>query len=152
MKISVKTGEMGAVSADLLAIPVFRPAPKPAGKASKENPRLPTEAAQFDRTLGGIIQRALATGDFRGRPEERLLLYAPGASAKSAGVRVLLVGVGAPGEFGLEGVRRLAGGAASEARERKLGRLTILAPRARGLRAEDCAAALAEGAVLGAYR
>ena len=152
MKISVKTGEMSTPAADLLAIPVFRPAPKPAGKASSANPRLPTEAAQFDRALGGVIQRALATGDFHGRPEERLLLYVPGPSAKSAGVRVLLVGVGDPNELGLDGVRRLAGGAASEARERKLGRLTILAPRARGLRADDCAAALAEGAVLGAYR
>ena len=152
MKISVKTGEISAAPADLFAIPVFQRAPNPGPKAAKTSPRVPSEATQFDRALGGIIQRALATGDFRGRAEERLLLYAPGATAKSPGVRVLLIGVGTPEELNIEGVRRLGGGAASEARERKLARLTVLAPRARGLRADDCAAALAEGVVLGAYR
>ncbi|MCS5636162.1 MAG: leucyl aminopeptidase [Myxococcota bacterium] len=153
MRISVKTGEPGASAADILAIPVFRSGEK-ASKADPKaaRPRLPAGITRLDRSLGGVIDRALESGDFRGRADERLLLYPDASAGKVAIRRVLLVGVGSAAEFDVEGVRRLAGGAASECRERKLDRLTILAPRARGLRAEDCAGALAEGAVLGAYR
>ena len=152
MRISVKVGEASAASADLLVIPVSSASPKTGGTNPKAGPRLPSGLAGLDRGLGGIIQQALASGDFRGTSDQRLLLYPAPAAGKTPVSRVLLIGIGAREELDIEGVRRLGGGAASEARERKLGRLTILAPRARGLRAEECAAALAEGAVLGAYR
>jgi leucyl aminopeptidase len=152
MKISVKTGEITAPATDLLAIPVFGANPEAARPATGTHPRLPTGVAGLDRGWGGVIQRVLNSGDFRGRPDERLVLYPPNTGGKTAPERVLLIGLGDRKNLDVEAVRRLGGGAASEARERKLGRLTILAPRARGLRAEDCAAALAEGAVLGAYR
>jgi leucyl aminopeptidase len=152
MKISVKTGEITASSTDLLAIPVFGPNPSASPPAAGGNPRLPTGVAGLDRRWGGVIQQVLKNGDFRGRPDERLVVYPSSSGDKTAPARVLLIGMGTGENLELDSVRRLGGGAASEARERKLGRLAILAPRARGLRAEDCAAALAEGAVLGAYR
>jgi len=153
MRITVKTGEPGSSAADILAIPVFSPGKEKKGAGPKaDRPRLSGALARLDRSLGGVIDRALESGDFRGQADQRLLLYPDAHAGKASIQRLLLVGVGAAEEFDIEGARRLAGAAASESRERKIGRLTILAPRARGLRAEDCAAALAEGAVLGAYR
>ena len=152
MKITVKSGGIAGASADVLAIPVFRGEAGKAKNAKEAAPRLPAGVTGLDRALGGVIQAALASQDFRGRADERLLLYPVGESAKSGVARVLLVGAGRSADLDIEGVRRLGGAAASEARDRKLARLTILAPKARGLRAEDCAAALAEGAILGRYR
>ncbi|MDE0885521.1 MAG: leucyl aminopeptidase [Myxococcota bacterium] len=149
MKISVKSGGVSAASADLLVIPVSS---EPSKTGNKAGPRLPQGVASLDRSLGGVIAQALASGDFQGRPDQRMLLYpASPAGQKSIG-RILLLGIGDRNALTLEAVRRFGGGAAGEARERKLRRLAILAPRGRGLRAEACAGALAEGAVLGAYR
>ena len=146
MRINVKTGGIAAASGDLLAIGLF------AEGAGAKGPALPAGVRGLDRELGGVIRSALATGDFKGRPDQRMLLYPSGNAGKTSVGRVLLLGMGPAQGVDAERVRRFAGGAASEARERKLGRLVVLAPRARGLRAEDCAQALAEGAVLGAYR
>ena len=81
-----------------------------------------------------------------------MLLYPSTPAGRKSIGRILLIGIGNRNALTLDAVRRFGGGAAGEARERKLGRLAVLAPRARGLRAEECAGALAEGTVLGAYR
>ena len=66
--------------------------------------------------------------------------------------RILLYGLGPAESVDAEALRNLAGTAADEARTRKLAKLSILAPSHRGLSNEECASALTEGAVLGAYR
>src|SRR2546427_4252891 len=55
---------------------------------------VPASLADLDRAAGGVVARAITSGDFKGKRDETTLLY-PGA-AKSQ--RVLLVGVGKPGE------------------------------------------------------
>ncbi|MDG2334248.1 MAG: leucyl aminopeptidase [Myxococcota bacterium] len=149
MKISVKSGGVSAASADLLVIPVSS---EPTKTGREAGPRLPQGVAGLDRGLGGVIAQGLASGDFQGRPDQRMLLYPASKTGQKSIGRILLLGIGDRNALTLDSVRRFAGAATGEARERKLRRLAILAPRARGLRAEACAGALAEGAVLGAYR
>ncbi|MGH8622247.1 MAG: M17 family peptidase N-terminal domain-containing protein [Burkholderiales bacterium] len=47
----------------------------------------------MDRAAGGALARALASGDFKGKKDETLLLYRAGPAR-----RVLLVGVGPRGQ------------------------------------------------------
>ena len=130
MKISVKAGGVAAASADLLVIPVSNEPAKTGGQAG---PRLPQGVASLDRSLGGVIAQALDSGDFQGRPEQRMLLYPSTPAGRKSIGRILLIGIGNRNALTLDAVRRFGGGAAGEARERKLGRLAVLAPRARGL-------------------
>jgi leucyl aminopeptidase len=66
--------------------------------------------------------------------------------------RVALIGTGATDELDAEGLRRFGGVAGSEARDREAARLLLWARRGRGMEPGEAAAAIAEGAVLGAYR
>jgi leucyl aminopeptidase len=147
MKITVKTGDPAGFSTDLLAIPIGRSGGH--DKRAEAKPRVPRPIQALDRGLGGVIRSAVASGDFDARRGEKLLLYpTKGQSHK----RVLLLGMGEENDLDAETVRRLAATALSEARDKGAARVAIRAPSPRGLTAAECAAALAEGAVLGAYR
>jgi leucyl aminopeptidase len=152
MKINIRVASPLEVSSDLLAIPIFSPGSGKKQKSGKRKPRLTGAAATLDRALGGIIKRALDSGDLRGQSSERVLLYPDSPKRGARPPRILLLGVGAREDLDLEGIRRYAGAAASESRARKLLRVGLLAPRGRRILETDCAAALSEGALLGAYR
>src|SRR6266704_2228915 len=62
---------------------------------------LPASLGELDRAAGGVIARAMTSGDFRGKRDETALLYPNGGKAE----RVLLVGVGKPGEVTRSGQR-----------------------------------------------
>jgi len=155
VKITVSAGSPDSLRADLLAVPIIAPpeaSRKPrAGEKKKEGrPGLPRGTAALDAKLGGVIKAAVESGDLKGAPGDRLVVY-PTTSSPPVG-RVLLVGVGPTNEIDAESLRRLAASATSTARDRNLGRVAVLARRGRGMDAKEAAAALAEGAVLGAYR
>ena len=89
---------------------------------------LPSSLTALDAQTGGAIGRLLASGDFAGKKDELALLHPTGPAS-----RVLLIGLGKPGEVGRGAVRRAAAQAAKRART--LGAPTFgffLAPEALG--------------------
>ena len=143
MKVTIKSGGVGEVRADLLAIPITQADPK-------GRPSLPRGVAALDSKLGGVIKAALQSDDFKGAESDRLVLYP--TTSRPTVQRVLLVGLGESGSLNAEKQRHLAATASSIARDRGHTRVAILARPTRALDASGTAAALAEGAVLGAYR
>jgi len=111
--------------------------------------RPPPRTAAVDRALGGQIAAVIASGDFRGRSGESLLLY---PNAEIPAERVQLLGLGAEGELNAESVRCLAGRAVSAARDRRASSIAIYVPRVRGLRMPEITQAPAEGLILASYQ
>src|SRR6184192_2361602 len=73
---------------------------------------VPASLAEFDRAAGGIVARAMISGDFKGKRDETALLYPGGAKPQ----RVLLVGLGKAGDVTRNDIRRAAAVAAKRAR------------------------------------
>jgi len=142
VKVTVRTGGVDGLRADLLAVPI-------AGASEGSSARLPRGLGPLDERLGGVLRAALSSGDWKGRTSEKLIVY---PTADGPVKRVLLVGTGSGDELDAERLRRFAGTAASEARDREATRVAIVARRGRGMDDAAVATALTEGAVLGAYR
>ncbi len=68
---------------------------------------LPAAAAAVDEALDGHVARIRERGDFRGRPDETLVLYPAGVQAD----RVALLGLGERDDYDGECLRRAAGSA-----------------------------------------
>jgi leucyl aminopeptidase len=106
-----------------------------------DEPRLPET---LDGSLRELCERVTAEGEFKGEEETTLLIHAPGGDG--GGVRrVLLVGLGARGEFDAGGARRAAGAAVRAAKSARSSTLHFVVPSSADVRA------LAEGAHLGLY-
>src|SRR5258708_39478306 len=89
---------------------------------------LPTSLADLDHAAGGVVARVIASGDFKGKRDEATLLYPSGAKPE----RVLLVGLGKPGEVTRNSIRRAAAVAAKRARALGTKQLAFaVAPQAR---------------------
>src|SRR6266545_2618964 len=73
---------------------------------------VPAALTELDRAAGGVIARAVKSGDFKGKRDETALLYPSGGKAE----RLLLVGMGKPGDVTRTSVRRAAAVAAKRAR------------------------------------
>src|SRR2546430_13416896 len=86
---------------------------------------LPASLAELDRATGGGLARAIASGDFKGKRDESLLLY---PSGKAPPQRILLVGVGKIGEVTRSSMRRAAAVAAKRARAPGASRLAVARP------------------------
>jgi len=110
---------------------------------------VPPSLAEFDRAAGGIVARAMISGDFKGKRDETALLYPGGAKP----LRLLLVGVGKPGEVTRNNVRRAAAVAAKRARA--LGAthfaFALVAEARNGIAAADVGQVVVEGAAQGAW-
>ncbi|HMG17921.1 MAG TPA: M17 family peptidase N-terminal domain-containing protein, partial [Gemmatimonadales bacterium] len=107
MKTLISTKSLGSVETPLLALIVAQGATP---------------------TVDASVERAVATGDYKGKKDEMLLVYGGGKAQ-----RILLVGVGKPGEITRSAVRRAAAIAAKRARS--LGTKTFsvaIAKEARG--------------------
>jgi len=143
MRVTVERADCREYGTPLLVAKVFE------GKDELVGP-----VALLDERMGGRISDVRRRGDFRGRPGDTLLLY-PEPSAIAA-ERVLLVGLGKQSELEPERIRRAAGAAVKEAIKLRLGSVASLMHHAEladdRLRPGDAARAVAEGAVLGAYR
>src|SRR5437879_6332739 len=105
--------------------------------------------AQVRRAAGGVVARVITSGDFKGKRDETTLLYPTGAKPE----RVLLVGLGKPGEVTRTAIRRAAAVAAKRARALGAKQLAFaVAPEARnGVSARDLGQAAGEGAAQGAW-
>ncbi|MGH7644844.1 MAG: leucyl aminopeptidase [Gemmatimonadales bacterium] len=137
MTSSITTQPLAQVKTPLLAI------------ALAQGSELPPSLADVDRAAGGAVARALASGDFKGKKDETLLVYGSGPAQ-----RVLLVGVGKAADVGRGALRRAAAVAAKRARTLGTGALTFTAaPEARGdTSPRDLAQLIVEGAVQGGWQ
>ena len=141
MRTRIVSSPVAELRADLIAVPLHELDP--------EHWKLPSRASALDRALGGRIAAALASGDFRAKRGQLLLLYTDGAVPAA---RILLVGLGPEASSDAAGLREAAARAIHEARKRKAPELAILTPAGRRLRTGPATQALTEGVVLGAYR
>jgi leucyl aminopeptidase len=109
---------------------------------------LPPGLAPLDQASGGALARAFASGDFKGKRDEALLAYGSGKAR-----RILLVGMGKPGEVSANAVRRAAAVAAKRARGLGTGRFAfgVAAEARNGLAAPVIAQAAVEGAAHGGW-
>src|SRR5256886_2076630 len=97
--------------------PLSHPAAPPGGwpglaPALTQGGAVPASLAELDRAAAGIVGRAIASGDFKGKRDETALLYPSGAKPQ----RLLLVGLGKPGDVTRNSIRRAAAVAAKRAR------------------------------------
>src|SRR5437879_7937650 len=102
MTSGVASAPLAQIDAPLLAV------------ALAQGSMLPTSLADLDRAAGGVVARVITSGDFKGERDETTLLYPTGAKSE----RVLLVGLGEPGEAARHASRRAGGRAAGRARAR----------------------------------
>jgi leucyl aminopeptidase len=143
MKISVVRVDCAEFETPLLAVKIFEAEQELVGPVSK-----------IDERLGGQISEVIRRGDFRGKPDEVLVLY-PSVGSLSA-ERVLLVGLGKRDELTLERLRRAGGVAAKQALKLRVRRLASLMHHAElvadRITPREAGRAVAEGLVLGGYR
>jgi len=139
MNLEFSQGPLSELRTPLLAVPVVE------GGAQGDVFR---EASDL---LGGLPERLLTSGDFRGKRDQELLLFRGGEDGIE---RILLVGIGKLEELEAESLRRAGGTAAKAAARLRVDRLTSLlhlgAPPSR-VAGEAAVAATVEGLVLGAY-
>ena len=137
MKSTIAAKPLAQVETPLLAIAV------PQGTT------LPASLADLDRAAGGVVTRAFASGDYKGKRDEALLVYGNGKAQ-----RILLVGVGKAGEVTRNALRRAAAVAAK--RGRGLGASAFayaVAAEARGgVSAPELGQVAVEGAVQGGWQ
>ncbi|MEE8474667.1 MAG: M17 family peptidase N-terminal domain-containing protein, partial [Myxococcota bacterium] len=102
MRVILDTQSPLTTAVDLLAVPL--------AQNDSKKIQLPSRVAALDRAMGGRIASVFASGDFRGKTGETLLLY-PEDGVRTP--RVLLIGIGKPAELDAERLRCLAGTAVS---------------------------------------
>src|SRR5437879_10381776 len=97
---SVVTAALAALETPLLVV------------ALAEGSGVPPTLAPIDQATGGVLTRAVASGDFKGKRDETSLLYPAAGRAQ----RVLLAGMGKVGNVNRSSLRRAAAVAAKRAR------------------------------------
>ena len=105
-------------------------------------------ASEVEAALG-MVGGLLHDGEFKGEEGTSLLLHTGDAGRDGGARRLLLVGLGARGDFDLAQLRRAAGMAARQARDARIKRLHFILPQPGD--AERMTRAVAEGACLGLY-
>lgn len=138
MEIQVRQGDIARVKTEAICLGIFKGVRAPGGAAGA-----------VDRALGGALSSLLRDGDFEGNKGETFLIRTDGEIPAQ---RVLLVGLGEPETFNLEGAREASAIAARAAS--KLDELTTVVHGAGigGLSADAAAQAVVEGTLLGSYR
>jgi leucyl aminopeptidase len=140
MEISVVTGSIETQKDEAIVVNLFEGVETPGGATGA-----------VDRALEGAISDLIAAGDFRGKKGEIAVLYPRGALSAQ---RVIVVGLGAPDSFDLDGVRWAAAAAARRARDLGVASFSsvVHGAGAGGLGMEGAAQAVVEGTILGLYR
>lgn len=114
---------------------------------------VPEPLRAIDQALDGQLAEIFERGDFKARTGDTLLVYP--RKGKMGAERLLLVGLGKAESIDAERVRRAAGTAVKRAAQLGVDRLSVAFRSGSGaglLDPESIGQALAEGAVLGAYR
>ena len=140
MEIKVQAGDISAVAADAIVVNLFEGVTAPGGGTGA-----------VDAAMGGALSDLIASGDLRGKAGETALVHTLG---RLPSPRVVVLGLGKQDEFDVDKVRSLSGDLARYLRRLRVKHVAVLCHGAGigGLPAEDCAAAIAEGTLLGSYR
>ena len=140
MDVTVVSGDISTTEADVLVVNLFEGVTRPGGATGA-----------VDRALDGAISRLIELGDVRGKAGERTVIHTFG---KLAAPRVLVAGLGKAAEFDVRAVRNLSAEVARACRKPGVKHVATIAHGAGvgGLDPDECAGAVAEGAILGAYR
>ncbi len=137
MEVKVKVERPEKEKTEALVVGIF-----------EETKRFSREVAALDKALGGVIQNALNSGDFKGKPNQVYLIPSMG---KIPAARVVLTGLGKEKEFTIEKVRQAAGRSALYLSGLGLTSFsTILHHEMKPLR--GASQAILEGCILGLYR
>src|SRR5205809_7935365 len=118
---------MSEITSTLVTTPLAQVDTPLLAVALAQGAALPASLGELDRAAGGGLARAIASGDFKAKRDESLLLYPSGKAP-----RILLVGVGKSGEVTRSSSRRAAAVAAKGARPlgaRQLALAGATAPR-----------------------
>lgn len=110
--------------------------------------RLPRALEAIDAAVGHRIQSYLEAKDFEGNAEQVACFPVTGIEAR----RIVLVGLGDEKKADAESLRRAAGIGIRTLRSAKAKSAVLVAPALRRVAADDAGQAMAEGALLGAYR
>lgn len=140
MTISFRSAELTAISADLIAVPLFQ-----------DEKLFSAAGASLKKDFGTAVAAALASKDFTGKEGESLIVYTGGVKAS----RLFLVGLGETKKFTLEKLRRATATAAKKAKALKVKNVTISMPDVTEVLPEpigDVAAAMAEASLLSLYK
>jgi leucyl aminopeptidase len=140
MEIKVQSGDIAGVAADAIVVNLFEGVTSPGGGTGA-----------VDQAMGGALTQLIAAGDLRGKLGETTLVHTLG---RLPSPRVVVVGLGKSADFDVDKVRSLSGDLVRYLRRNRLKNVAVICHGAgiAGLPAEDCAAAIAEGTLLGTYR
>ncbi|HET9234550.1 MAG TPA: M17 family peptidase N-terminal domain-containing protein, partial [Candidatus Eisenbacteria bacterium] len=137
--VTAKAGNIAQAGGPAIAVNLYEGVKVPAGA---------TKAV--DTALGGIISRALASGDFKGQLEEVEVLYPTG---KGGPERVIRLGLGTKETFDAEAARRVGGVLVNTLRKLKVrSAATVVHGGDSGKNLSELARGLTEGILMGAYR
>jgi leucyl aminopeptidase len=140
MQIKVQSGDISAFNAEAIVVNLFEGVTTPGGGTGA-----------VDAAMGGAISDLIASGDIRGKQGEFTLVHSLG---RLPSPRVVVAGLGKSQELSIDKVRSLSGDLARFVRRQRIKNAAVITHGAGigGLDAEECAAAIAEGSVLGLYR
>ena len=140
MQVSVEPGDIALSTAPAVIVNLFEGVTSPGGATGA-----------VDRAMEGSISRLIADGDIKGKDGEITVIHTFG---RIASPRVVVLGLGKSESFSIHKVRDLSAKAARHLRGLGLTAAATIAHGAgvAGLPAEACGQAIAEGAILGAYR
>jgi leucyl aminopeptidase len=140
MQVHVNHGQIQESQADTLIVNLFEGVADPAGATGA-----------VDRAMGGAVHDLIDGGDFTGKAGEVAVLYSRGTIPAR---RVVVVGLGKPDKFNLEGVRRAAAAAIKRAAELNAKEVASIIHGAGigGLELAGATQATVEGTLLAGYR
>ena len=142
MQIKVQVGSPREARVDVLAVPVF-------AIDKKKKGQLPSSLSAIDTASGGALSLVIKQGDFKGAAGETQMLY-PAKPGKAK--RILLLGMGKAEKLDADALRALASRGVKGARAKQAKTVGLVVPSSKGIATAAACQALAEGAVLGAYR
>lgn len=129
-------GDIAGSTAPVICVNLYQDVDKPSGAT-----------AAVDEAFGGVVTNALASGDFKGKAGELVLLYPGGKS------RILLVGLGKKEDFDTDVARKVGGAIGNKLRDMDVKYMaTVLHGGDSGNKTDDLARGLTEGLVLSLYR
>jgi leucyl aminopeptidase len=142
LDISIRTDDITAFRTTLLVLQHFEDDREPMGAS-----------ATVDEALGGLLTRLMARRDFRGKPEETLVVYP--ADAAFPAERVLLVGIGKREDYSMQGLRKAVGTAVREAERLRVEDMSValghVERKSEHMGSYFAARGAVEGAVLAAW-